>query len=245
MKTKALLLVLACTAVLAAPVAARAACVVGGYLDADCDNVRDVDDNCPTAPNGFDCDDDELNCDVDKNGELDADGYELLAGDQADWDNDDVGDACDHSDSVEEGVPDYRDNCPTIDNQDQDQTACNDADNDGVMDPEDNCTGTINPSQQNGDGDTIGDACDVCPYTMNEDQDPNACAASERGPIADPQATTPVTRPSPSGSGGSLPTHVEGSGGCSLATDAVATPWALLSVVAAGALATVRARRRG
>ena len=243
MKTKALLLVLACTFVMMASSAAEACAVTidgTGYLDTDCDGVRDADDNCLTQANGFDCDADELNCDVNDDGDVTED--ELLAGDQVDLDDDGVGDACDNSDG--DSLEDYRDNCPTETNEGQDPIACTDSDYDGVMDPDDNCTGTINPSQQNRDTDSIGDACDICPFTANEDQDPNACPPSRRGPIADPQATTPVTRPSPSETGGSLPQHVEGSGGCSLAANVAATPWALLSVAAAGVLAAVRARRR-
>jgi hypothetical protein len=38
----------------------------------------------------------------------------------------------------------------------------NDADSDGIIDAIDNCPQTYNPLQEDTDGDTIGDACDVC-----------------------------------------------------------------------------------
>jgi len=37
-----------------------------------------------------------------------------------------------------------------------------DTDADGICDEIDNCVGTYNPDQADGDGDTVGDACDVC-----------------------------------------------------------------------------------
>jgi len=79
---------------------------VGGVpiIDTDNDGVPDVNDNCPTTPNT----------------------------DQADSNNNRVGDACD--------VPD--------------------TDGDGVGDPIDNCPTTPNPGQEDTDGDGVGDACD-------------------------------------------------------------------------------------
>ena len=38
----------------------------------------------------------------------------------------------------------------------------NDVDNDGVLNPVDNCIDTYNPSQEDLDMDLIGDACDPC-----------------------------------------------------------------------------------
>ncbi len=45
-----------------------------------------------------------------------------------------------------------------------------DADNDGIIDTEDNCPSTANPGQEDGDEDGVGDACDNCPGTANPDQ---------------------------------------------------------------------------
>ena len=45
-----------------------------------------------------------------------------------------------------------------------------DADGDGVPDPEDNCPFVANRDQLDSDGDGIGDACDNCPAVPNKDQ---------------------------------------------------------------------------
>jgi hypothetical protein len=70
-----------------------------------------------------------------------------------------------------DGIPDYRDNCPSVYNPDQLDNegdglgdACDaDDDNDGVLDVDDNCQFASNPDQADADRDGIGDACD--PYT--------------------------------------------------------------------------------
>jgi hypothetical protein len=77
-----------------------------------------------------------------------------------------------------DGVPDYRDNCPTAVNQNQ-----ADGDNDGVGEVCDNCAVISNSDQSDIDGDRLGDECDPdidgdgvlnavdnCPYTYNPDQ---------------------------------------------------------------------------
>jgi CSLREA domain-containing protein len=46
-----------------------------------------------------------------------------------------------------------------------------DADNDGVGDPFDNCPSTSNPGQEDADNDGIGDACDTCPDDPDNDAD--------------------------------------------------------------------------
>jgi hypothetical protein len=45
-----------------------------------------------------------------------------------------------------------------------------DADGDGILDPDDNCPGDVNPLQEDGDQDGVGDVCDNCPDTPNPDQ---------------------------------------------------------------------------
>jgi hypothetical protein len=71
-----------------------------------------------------------------------------------------------------DGIPDYRDNCPSVFNPDQCDTdedgfgdVCDDDDdNDGVLDIVDNCPLEINPDQLDSDSDGIGDVCDPTPY---------------------------------------------------------------------------------
>ncbi|MCA9523503.1 MAG: amidohydrolase family protein [Myxococcales bacterium] len=95
------------------------------------------------------------------------------------------------TDSDGDGVPDDKDNCPTIFNPSQsnkdgdslgddcdpcpgdaDTTICStstsgDTDGDGVPDDQDNCKFIKNPGQDDADGDGIGDACDECPQFSN------------------------------------------------------------------------------
>ncbi|MFT5459296.1 MAG: hypothetical protein ACI9K2_005806 [Myxococcota bacterium] len=80
--------------------------------DEDEDDVRDYVDNCIFVANP----------------------------DQADWDEDGIGDACD---------------------PDVDPDAVTDADDDGVLDDVDNCPDDANPDQYDEDGDGIGDVCDL------------------------------------------------------------------------------------
>ena len=144
--------------------------------DGDGDHVGDVCDNCPGASNGdqADSDDDGAGdaCDVcPRDASDDGDGDGICAGagyaapmtgdqdncpitynpNQADGDDDDVGDVCD--------------NCPDTPNSDQ-----ADADGDEEGDACDNCPAVPNPGQQDGDGDEIGDACDNCAAVPNPNQ---------------------------------------------------------------------------
>jgi hypothetical protein len=54
---------------------------------------------------------------------------------------------------------------------------CIDTDGDGVCDADDNCPAIDNPNQEDQDGDGVGDPCDNCPDTANPDQDPGACTS--------------------------------------------------------------------
>jgi hypothetical protein len=66
-----------------------------------------------------------------------------------------------------------------------------DQDDDGTLDPSDNCPAVANPDQANGDGDPLGNACDNCPTTTNPlqtdgDQDDVGDACDNCGLLANP-----------------------------------------------------------
>jgi len=158
--------------------------------DSDGDGLIDACDQCPedaekTAPGLCGCD----LSDEDADGDLVAEGCDNCPGvsnvDQADIDDDGIGDACDplrdcSSDSVcddgefcngveacvsgvcESGA----DPCTTeevcIENYDQclKIATINDGDNDGISDEHDNCPQTYNPNQLDTDANGIGNECD-------------------------------------------------------------------------------------
>ena len=116
-------------------------------VDSDGDGVPDGQDNCPTVSNP----------------------------NQADKDNDGIGDACDSTDDTDsdgDGIPDTTDNCPNVSNANQadkdndgigdacDSTDDTDSDGDGIPDTTDNCPNVSNANQADKDNDGIGDACD-------------------------------------------------------------------------------------
>ncbi len=106
-------------------------------VDSDGDGIKDSLDNCDAVPNP----------------------------DQADSDNDSVGDLC--LDSDNDGIANILDNCPDASNPDQSDfnndglgDLCSDVDNDGILDSSDNCPLISNSNQKNTDGDSAGDVCD-------------------------------------------------------------------------------------
>jgi hypothetical protein len=128
--------------------------------DLDCDSVDDQVDNCP--PLGYD-------------------DIRTRNPNQADSDNDGIGDWCE-SDDDNDGVNDWKDgkveyesrrqkldNCRTIPNPGQEDDNQNgvgnlcefDDDKDGTFNTEDNCPRDPNPDQADMDGDGLGDVCDL------------------------------------------------------------------------------------
>jgi gliding motility-associated-like protein len=104
--------------------------------DTDGDGVPDQDDNCVNTPNS----------------------------DQADYNNNGIGDVCDDTDG--DTITDDIDNCVETSNTDQ-----LDTDGDGVGDVCDNCVETSNADQLDTDGDGVGDVCDNCVDTSNPGQE--------------------------------------------------------------------------
>lgn len=132
--------------------------------DLDDDGVPDGEDNCVATPNA----------------------------DQADYDGDYAGDACDvcpydvADDSDGDDVCDSEDNCPVDANADQLDSdadfagdACDvcafdaddDLDADGHCGDVDNCVDVPNADQADADDDTFGDVCDICPDDADDDAD--------------------------------------------------------------------------
>lgn len=117
-------------------------------IDTDGDGVPDGEDNCRLVANP----------------------------NQADSNNDGVGNACDGDG---DGVPEPEDNCPLVANPNQKDTngdgigdACEgDEDGDGIPDYEDNCPAIANPGQEDTDEDGIGDACDTPTVDPDKDTD--------------------------------------------------------------------------
>ncbi|OVE81988.1 hypothetical protein BVY03_01690 [bacterium K02(2017)] len=129
--------------------------------DTDHDGVADGIDAFPTDESEF------LNTDGDNKGDNSDNCPEQANNDQADMDNDSIGDVCD-SDRDGDGVNNDIDNCPNLVNANQldvdangvGDTCQGDRDSDGILDALDNCPDDINVDQADLDGDHIGDLCD-------------------------------------------------------------------------------------
>ncbi len=138
-------------------------------LDADGDGICGDNDLCTGGDASGDTDSDRI-CD-------DIDNCVVVANaDQADGDNDNIGDACDAVDDLdvdEDTIPNGPDNCPFTPNTDQadadsdglgdvcDITDGLDADGDGILNDADNCPFDANSDQADADGDGLGDVCDA------------------------------------------------------------------------------------
>lgn len=96
--------------------------------------------------------------------------------DQADSNQNGVGDACDTvaiADADGDGIADDIDNCPNNANENQadnDQNGIGDVcdpdiDGDGIANESDNCPNTFNPDQLDFDSNDVGDVCDSHTYT--------------------------------------------------------------------------------
>jgi hypothetical protein len=111
-------------------------------------------------------------CPVDAQNDHDGDGFceavdncpSVANPDQADVDEDGVGNACE-PDNDGDGVSDKSDNCPFNDNSDQadrdgDGDACDaDSDNDGVLDASDQCQATPSGEVVDAGGCAIAEIC--------------------------------------------------------------------------------------
>ena len=157
-------------------------------IDNDADTLIDAADNSDL---GCDPTDDSYDGDDDHDGVVDDGGTDncgkvgtcsIWNPEQVDSDTDGIGDACDADivgNSDGDTHVDRCDNCPTTDNEGQEDAvhpgdggdACEDPDLDSVMDDSDNCPDDANTGQANTDadleaggasvvGDGLGDACD-------------------------------------------------------------------------------------
>lgn len=222
--------------------------------DTDGDGVPDSSDNCPTDDNGpLEGPNDQLDTDSDGNGDVC----------DVDDDNDGLSDADEtvqgldplDPDFDDDGVIDGVDSCPKNPDpscgtpEPTDDPVDNDVDGDGVANTNDNCPNSSNAGQEDGDGDGIGDACDLdnpeadsdgdgvkngednCPSVGNNDQVDTD--EDKLGDACDPAPQEPAGQ-AVTKSGGGCFNSVAG------ATGLYGDAWLL----ALGALAGIRALRR-
>ena len=146
---------------------------VGGASDVEGDGVPDVCDSCALAGNQGDRDED---------GTDDAcDACVVAAGEDCsavDADNDRICDLAADDPNLPATCDGAADNCPSDENHGQEDSdgdgvgdACDDTDEDGVVDAEDNCPAVANGDQEDSDGDGVGDACDNCRDVPNDQDD--------------------------------------------------------------------------
>jgi len=167
--------------------------------DGDQDGVGNACDNCPQTANT-----NQLDTDNDFVGNACDNCPTVYNPPQGDSDGDEVGDACDgcpndankaapgvcgcgvaDTDSDGDGTPNCNDLCPNDPNKVAPGTCgCGvsdiDTDGDGIKDCNDNCDAIANPTQDDCDSDSVGDACEIAAGTqwdVNNDGTPDQCAA--------------------------------------------------------------------
>jgi hypothetical protein len=168
------------------------------HLDDDLDETPDGCDLCRGDNETLDVDGDGVCGDLDvcfgddQSGDFDADAVcdstdncvSVPNPDQADSNQDGMGDACSDEDS--DGVLDPSDNCVSVPNPDQADSeldgigdVCDDDDdNDDVPDASDNCVLLVNADQLDTDVDGQGDACDGDDDGDNVLDEDDACAGT-------------------------------------------------------------------
>ena len=125
------------------------------FPDSDCDRIYDHDEICNEIDNCMDVKNGDCEADpldCDIDDNLIVSEVEQAAGHQADWDENGIGDACDDFD--EDGVVDYLDNCRITPNPIDPNTGLQDA------------TACVDT-----DGDSFEDEIDNCPARYNLPQE--------------------------------------------------------------------------
>ena len=122
----------------------------------------------------------------------------------------------DPGEADQDGQLDPFDNCPSVTNAGQD-----DADGDNVGDVCDNCPAIPNAGQIDGDNDAVGDTCDACPGTLTgEAADANGCswaqADADMDGVCNPGNSTPVWCTGSDDCPGTPPGESVDTNGCSL-----------------------------
>ncbi|MEE9441934.1 MAG: M6 family metalloprotease domain-containing protein [candidate division Zixibacteria bacterium] len=137
--------------------------VYNPYIDSDLDGMQDPIDNCPNTFNPY-----QANWDDDEFGNACDNCPQVDNPDQTDSDLDGTGDECDicpeYDDNIDadaDGAPDGCDICPGFNDFE-------DNDHDNIPDSCDNCPQVDNPDQTDTDLDGTGDDCDKCPGSDDE-----------------------------------------------------------------------------